>query len=278
MFPAIPAFLYVPADQPALLAKARGHRNAALILDLEDSVTPSRKDYALENAVNFTRQGPHAGGTWIRINPGEQGVKESAILGAAENVTGIWIPKAERAQEVLQVAEALGSTTSGRPRIGLLIESAKGVLALGELASMEEVTHLQLGELDLGADLRHRAKHAENMLLARQSLVLHAAAHELSAPVAPVEDNIADLEAFRESSAKLRDAGFGGRACIHPAQLQIALEVFGISEQERSAAERLVAIHAAACSTGRGVIQDEEGVMIDAASVRNARLILGLPV
>lgn len=276
MFSTAPAFLYVPADQPELLAKAREHRSAALILDLEDSVASSRKDYALQNAIQFSQQGPHSGGTWVRINTGEQGIKESSFLVATENLTGIWIPKVEHAQQVLRVVEAVHRAASSRPRIGLLIESARGVLALGELASMKEVTQLQLGELDLSADLRHRARRPENLILARQSMILNAAAYALPAPVAPVEDNIVDLDAFRESSEKLRDAGFGGRACIHPAQLQIALEVFGISEEERATAQGLLASYDAARSAGHGVIVDERGVMIDAASVRSARLLLGL--
>lgn len=276
MTPSAPAFLYVPADQPALLAKARRHRQAALILDLEDSVAPSRKEYALHNALAFLRQGRHSGGTWVRVNPGGQGITESSALCAAENLTGIWIPKAEQSQQVLDVADTLQGTAR-RPRIGLLIESAKGVLALGELAAMKEVNQLQLGELDLAADLRHRVRHAQNLLLARQTVVLNAAAHELPAPVAPVEDNILDLDAFRQSSEDLRDAGFGGRACIHPAQVQIALEVFGVSEEERSAAQKLLADYEAATSAGHGVIRDKQGVMIDAASVRSARLVLGLP-
>lgn len=275
MFSTTPAFLYVPADQPALLAKARQHRNAALILDLEDSVAPSRKEYALQNAIEFARQGPHPGGTWVRINQGGQGISESAVLGATENLTGIWIPKAEQTQQVLDIAAVL-PPAAPRPGIGLLVESAKGVLALQELSAMKEVSQLQLGELDLGADLRHRARHGENMLLARQSMVLNAAAQELPAPIAPVEDNVVDLDGFRESSRKLRDAGFGGRACIHPAQVRIALEVFGVSEEERSAAQQLLAHYEAASSTGQGVIRDDQGVMIDAASVRTARLVLGL--
>ncbi|MUU69702.1 CoA ester lyase [Pseudarthrobacter sp. GA104] len=276
MFSTTPAFLYVPADQPALLGKARQHRNAALILDLEDSVAPSRKEYALHNAIEFAQQGPHPGGTWVRINQGGQGISESAVLGAAKNLSGIWIPKAEQTQQVLDIAAVLPAAAAPRPRIGLLVESAKGVLALQELSAMKEVSQLQLGELDLGADLRHRARHAENMLLARQNMVLNAAAQELPAPIAPVEDNVVDLDGFRESSKKLRDAGFGGRACIHPAQVRIALEVFGISEEERSAAQQLLAHYEAATSTGQGVIRDDQGVMIDAASVRTARLVLGL--
>ena len=269
-------FLYVPADRPELLAKARRHQRAALILDLEDSVAPAQKDRALENVIAFATQEPHAGGTWVRINQGERGIREASFLGAIENLTGLWIPKAEEADHVRHVVNALGRGPSSLLRVGLLIESAKGLLALNELAAMTEVSQLQLGEVDLGADLRQRSQRPENMLLARQSLVVHAAANGLPAPVAPVDDNTVDMEGFRESSKKLRDAGFGGRACIHPAQLEIALEVFSVSEEERRLARNLLACYNAARASGHGVIRDENGVMIDAASVRSARLVLGL--
>ena len=58
------SFLFVPADSERKLAKAGSAGADALILDLEDSVTPESRPAARELARE------HAGpGVWVRMNP-----------------------------------------------------------------------------------------------------------------------------------------------------------------------------------------------------------------
>lgn len=175
---------------------------------------------------------------------------------------------------VQNVAGRVGSTGGG-PALGLLIESARGVLVLAELLSLPETKQVQLGEIDLAADLRHATSHPENMTWFRHWLITHVAAAGLPQPVAPVDANYTDMASFEASCLSLRDIGFGSRACIHPAQAKIAEQVFGTSSEDLAAAHALLDQYEAALRENRGASGNGSGSMIDAASVRSARRITG---
>ena len=49
------SFLFVPADGGAKLDKAMASGADAVILDLEDSITPERKDIARKAALDFLK-------------------------------------------------------------------------------------------------------------------------------------------------------------------------------------------------------------------------------
>jgi citrate lyase subunit beta/citryl-CoA lyase len=268
------SFLYVPADQSRLVAKAKS-RHGAIILDLEDSVAPSRKEEALAAAVTFLSGDARNAEVWVRINPGAAGLHEAELLTESPNLTGLWIPKAEEPAYVQDIASRVSDTPGGGPALGLLIESARGVLALAELLSLPETQQVQLGEIDLAADLRHAAPGPENMIWFRHWLITHAAAAGLPQPVGPVDADYTNLAGFKASCFGLRDIGFGSRACIHPAQADIAEQVFGTSAEDLAAAHALLDQYEAALRENRGALGDGSGSMIDAASVRSARRLTG---
>ncbi|MGX1162170.1 citrate lyase subunit beta/citryl-CoA lyase/(S)-citramalyl-CoA lyase [Arthrobacter sp. SLBN-100] len=268
------SFLYVPADQPRLVAKARS-RPGAIILDLEDSVAPSRKGEALAAAVAFLQDDASHDEAWVRINPGAAGLYEAELLTECPNLAGLWIPKAEEPAHVQDIASRVSDTPGDGPALGLLIESARGVLALAELLRLPETQQVQLGEIDLAADLRHAASDSENMTWFRHWLITHAAAAGLPQPVGPVDADYTNLAGFRASCLSLRDIGFGSRACIHPAQADIAEQVFGTSAEDLVAAHALLDRYEAALRENRGALGDGSGSMIDAASVRSARRLTG---
>lgn len=268
------SYLYVPADQPRLLAKAKHHRGA-IILDLEDSVAPTRKEEALAAALAFLRDDGFRSQTWVRINPGAAGLREAELLAESPHMAGLWIPKADEPAYVQDLAVRIGSAAGGGPALGLLIESARGVLALAELLTLPETKQVQLGEIDLAADLRHATPRPENMAWFRHWLITHAAAAGLPQPVAPVEADYTDLAGFRDSCVSLRDIGFGSRACIHPAQADVAEQVFGTSPEDLAAAHALLDRYEAALRESRGALGDGSGSMIDAATVRSARRLTG---
>ena len=84
---ALRSFLFVPGDSERKLAKAGTSNADALILDLEDAVTPSRKGLARETVAAYLA-GPRAGRApelWVRINPLDAGGLDdlAAIVRAA---------------------------------------------------------------------------------------------------------------------------------------------------------------------------------------------------
>jgi citrate lyase beta subunit len=270
----IASHLYIPADQPRLVEKGLARTHGALILDLEDAVAPARKDIARHAVLSALGQGSLGASLWVRLNAGAQGVRDAQLLrGAPRLPDGIWIAKAEEASVVEEVAGVFAGA-EGAPAVGLLIESAKGLLALDSLITAGG-DQIQIGEIDLAADLGYRRVSDEGMAWARGWAVVHSSAHGLLPPVAPVSADYADERSFRAGCERLRDIGFGSRACIHPRQAAIADQVFTPTPEEVAAANRLVDEYELMVAEGRGAFSDSSGAMADAATVRRAKRLTG---
>ncbi|GAB3279661.1 CoA ester lyase [Sinomonas notoginsengisoli] len=270
----IASHLYVPADQPRLVEKGLARKHGAVILDLEDAVAPARKDIARQAALSALGRGSLGASLWVRVNAGAQGVRDAQLLRSASRMPGgVWIAKAEDASVVRDVAGVFAGEEDA-PGVGLLVESAKGLLALDALIAAGGV-QIQIGEIDLAADLGHRGASDEGMGWARSWAVVHSSAYGLLPPVAPVSADYADEVAFRESCGRLRDIGFGSRACIHPRQAAIADQVFTPTPQEVAAANLLVDEYELMVAQGKGAFSDSAGAMADAATVRRARRLTG---
>ncbi|WP_395695642.1 HpcH/HpaI aldolase/citrate lyase family protein [Nocardioides sp.] len=263
------AHLYVPADQPDLIDKALARVSGSLIFDLEDSVAPSRRPEARQN-LRATLEQPHAQHVWVRVNAGAEGRLDVDALGDCRHIDGVWFAKAEDPAEIVGLIAELPATV----RVGLIIESAKALLTLPSLAALDRVSVLQLGEVDLAADLR-AGPHEERLLdPIRAAVVICSSAFQLDKPVAPVEIRTRDLEGFRTSSRELRRMGFGSRACITPAQVLTATAVFRPSADELQRARVAVEAFDRAAREGSGVYCGADGAMVDAATVRAARQLL----
>lgn len=271
----IRSFLYVPGDRPAMLAKAPTRGADMLILDLEDAVAPSAKPEARRTIQEAIPALEAAGANFcVRINS-EAEIQEADLAAlAVTSVDTLVVPKATAAgmSALVERVERTGFERS--LRLMALIESARGLWDVLEMAEHPWVVGLGIGEQDLGADLG--LEHGEDPMLwhpARSRLVWACAAAGLPGPDGPVSIDIRDLDGLRESTLLLRRCGFSSRSAIHPAQVAVINEVFTPSEEELEAARQLVDRYDRALAEGRGAITDAEGRMIDEAVVRSARLL-----
>jgi citrate lyase subunit beta/citryl-CoA lyase len=82
-----------------------------------------------------------------------------------------------------------------------------------------------------------------------------------------------DDEHFLADAAQGRALGYGGKLCIHPAQVPLANRAFSPSPEEIDHARRLLAAYEAATARGVAAI-DFEGQMVDEPLARHARAIL----
>ena len=82
-----------------------------------------------------------------------------------------------------------------------------------------------------------------------------------------------DLEAFRAVARRSRRFGFAGATCIHPSQLAILNEEYGVSPEQAEAARRLIAAYEGAKAKGLGAVTFE-GKMIDVPVVERAKALL----
>jgi citrate lyase subunit beta/citryl-CoA lyase len=273
------SYLYVPADRADRLARAAARGADALILDLEDAVPPGRKDQGRRMLADWLagQAGPGCQ-LWVRVNPGSADADIAAVAGPA--VTGVVVPKAgpgliAEIGELLSARERALGMTAGRTGVLAMIETARALLSLPEIAAAPRVVRLGIGEADLAADLgiKPGAGQAELIPL-RLQLVVASAAQGIGAPAGPASLDFRDLAGLRDSTEALLRLGFRARTAIHPAQLATINEVFTPAPAEVARARRLVAAFEEAVRGGAGVTTDEDGRMVDLAVARAARDIL----
>ena len=178
---------------------------------------------------------------------------------------GILLPKTESAQQVLNAG------TTGKA-IWPIIESAKGLAAVSEIAQTLGVERLSFGSLDLGLDLNLAAGSdaAENILShARYAVLLSTRVAGLAPALDGVFPSIQDTGGLRRAVRFARDMGFGGALCIHPAQVAVIHHALKPDADELVWAQRIME----AARSGEGVFV-LDGQMIDAPVIGRAQSIL----
>jgi citrate lyase subunit beta/citryl-CoA lyase len=130
------SLLFVPGDSERKMAKAAGAGADALILDLEDSVSQSRKTDARQTVASFLNAADRSAGTpWliVRINALDTGMSDddlAAVIAAAPDA--VLLPKAGSGADIqhlsarIAVHEAEAGLEDGKIKIhALMTETAK---------------------------------------------------------------------------------------------------------------------------------------------------------
>jgi citrate lyase subunit beta/citryl-CoA lyase len=277
------SYLYVPGDAERKLERVLERGADAIIIDLEDGVAPQAKDRARRSAQEWLKNLPAAAerdvDVLVRINhwPAGEADLEVAVCPA---VNGICLPKAATSDLVelnaaLERAEAAAGLSRGSLSVQPLVESARAVLEAPAMAAGPRVERLQLGELDLAADLgAEPGPDGLELHFARSQVVLASAAAAIGAPVGPVQADLHDTERFVRTTAVLRRMGFGSRACVHPTQVELANKLFTPAPAELDKAESVLAAYEAAVKAGSGAVAGPQGQLVDEATVRLARRLI----
>lgn len=276
------SWLYVPGDRPERFDKAVAKGADAIVLDLEDAVSLDHKIEARSLVADWVRNGDHGRvQVWVRVNQGPMGVEDTAAV-ALPGLMGICVPKVDDPSELTEIDSVL---TESEQRLGLpsghwplipLIESAVGITRLSSIVRVPRVIQLQVGEVDLAADLGLGGDVDLHLAPVRNRILIESIAAGIAAPVGPVSTEFRDLEAFRSSTRTVIDQGFIGRACIHPDQVTIVNTMCTPSSEEAQEAQDLLDRMQAAVRQGSGIALDAKGRMIDEASARSARRTIAL--
>ena len=258
--------LFVPGSRPERFAKALASGADAVIVDFEDAVEASLKARARENLESFLDANPEAR-VRVRVNAAgdPQQAADLELCGRLPGVTGILLPKAERAMQVRIAAAA------GKP-VWPLIESARGLLALGEIAACEGVGRLTFGGLDLALDIGMSSGTQAAAVVydqVRLSLLLHSRVNDLQPPLDTVFPAFDDAEGFAATIRHGRDLGLLGALCIHPRQVAVAHAALAPGAEELYWARRVVE-----ASQGGAAAFQVDGQMVDAPVLARARRLL----
>ena len=265
--------LFVPGDRPERFAKAIASGADFVIIDLEDAVAPDAKAAALQ-AVQAALVPGTAPATraLVRINAAGTPTHDTevrSLLNIAEEpgngLRGVVLPKAENPAVVARLAAQLTAAAQRPLALVLLVESARGVANSLELARVTGVTRLALGAIDLALDLDAEAD-SPILDYARAQVVVASRAAGIATPLDSPSIAITDLQAVEQSARTGRAFGFGGKLCIHPAQLAPVRAAFTPSEQQITWARSVIAAGGAAAQV--------DGQMIDKPVTEKARRIL----
>jgi citrate lyase subunit beta/citryl-CoA lyase len=282
------SLLFAPADSERKLAKALECGADAVIVDLEDSVAPSRKADSRGSAAAFLRDA--IGRTArprliVRVNALSTGLTDGdldAIVPARPDA--ILLPKAEGGASVvhadakLTAREAMAGLPDGTIKIlALATETASSLFLTGTFpGASKRLIGLSWGAEDLSAEIgaeKNRdadGRFTDPYRLARVLCLAGAAAAEVDA-YDTVNVDFRNGALLRRDAEEGRRDGFVGMLAIHPAQIEIINEVYTPSATAIAAAQAVVATFDAA--PGLGVV-GIEGVMHDLPHLRRAKRLL----
>jgi citrate lyase subunit beta/citryl-CoA lyase len=271
--------LYMPGSNARALDKARALSADGLIFDLEDAVAPDEKVVGRERIATALKQGGYGERELIvRINGLDTrwGIEDLEMVSESA-AHAILIPKVESAKMVQEVEEHLASASASTLlSIWCMIETPLGVLRAEEIAaSSGRVACLVMGTSDLANDL-HAAHTRERlpMLMSLELCLLAARAFGL-AILDGVHLNLADDDGFAYSCAQGKELGFDGKTLIHPKTIAKANEVFAPSPEDVAWSRKVIAAHAEASQTGKGVVL-VDGKLIENLHVEGARRLVAL--
>src|SRR4030042_1894820 len=275
--------LYLPGNTPSMMINAGLHSADGIILDLEDSVAPDKKDEARILVRNALRQVDFRGAErMVRINQGETGIKDLRSV-IPNNVNLILIPKCDTADHVKIVDTEIKSIRkkqkTGNPVFLMpIIESALGVENASAVARASgNVVAIAIGLEDFTADLGvTRTAEGKESLYARSRLVIAAKAAGIQ-PIDSVFSDAADIEGLKQTVIGSKALGFEGMGCIHPRQIAVINDGFAPDETEIEKSMEIVIAFEEAGKKGQGVVA-VGSKMIDQPVVNRARKTIDLAV
>jgi citrate lyase subunit beta/citryl-CoA lyase len=250
--------LYLPGNTPGLMINAGLHSADGIILDLEDSVAPEKKDEARILVRNALRQINFYGAErMVRINQGAGGLEDLHFV-IPHNVNLILIPKCESADYIKRVEKEIATIKTNLNKVVFLmpiIESALGIENSYEIArSSGNVVAIAIGLEDYTADLGvPRTAEGKESLYARSRLVVAAKAAGIQ-PIDSVFSDIADMEELKRNVLTSKALGFEGMGCIHPRQIPVIRQGFSPDETEIEKSKKIVLAFEAATRKGLGVV------------------------
>ena len=280
------SLLFVPGDRPSLVAKAVAAGPDAIIVDLEDAVSPQHLADARAAAA---AEWQHVEGEPTRRIVRVHAATQPAMRDDIDAVVGPWLDgimlakvdgseDVEAADAAIAAREQAVGLPSGSVALLPLVESCLGLRTVYEIARastrMVAMVFSSGEEGDFMADLGGRwtpdglalqyprSRFLCDVRAAGDALVIDGVCMQLERPdIVTSESRIAQV------------MGFDGKLAIHPRQIDAIHDVFTPSPDDVAAARGMLASFAAGAAEGKAVVT-HEGRMVDPANARVARRIL----
>ncbi|MEX2617311.1 MAG: CoA ester lyase [Alphaproteobacteria bacterium] len=275
------SLLYVPVNVDRYVDKAHTRGADGVILDLEDSVTPSEKDHArtliLEAAVKVARNGADV---LVRINRELELAVRDIEAAISPLVTALKLPKVQSADHVRLLAELVDSLEAkrgmrvGTTRLIPMVETANAFFSMDAIArASPRVATVLLGGEDFALDCGFEPDPEVYQYPKQQSLLAARAAGLTPMGLIGTVADFSDADAYRAVVRHSAKFGFEGASCIHPANVAVLNEEFSPKPEAVAYARRVVEGDKKAIAEGRGS-WSLDGKMIDIPVVIRAQRLI----
>lgn len=261
-------YLFVPGNRPERFEKALQSGADRVVLDLEDAVAADAKAAARDAIAQWVTQAPANARARICVR-----INDTASTGFADDLrllreTGLrelMLPKTESREQI-------GMVRAGLPgaRVLALVESARGIAQVDDIAAGSGVERLVFGTLDYALDLDlDIADDNEPLAYAASRLAIASRMADLAAPVAGVTPQLDDESRLLADLHWSRRHGLAAKLCIHPRQIAPIHAALAPGAEALDWARRVLAAEAASPGAAR-----LDGRMIDRPVVLQAQRTL----
>ena len=277
------SWLFCPANNPKLLYSATTYAPDAIIFDLEDAVPVDEKDDARDLLVEALKTIDYKDIIVLaRVNPlytpfGEKDIRELVPAG----LKYIRFPMCETVQHVQELdallteLEKANNIPVGTVKVAAALETPLGVYNALAIAQEDRIFAISLGAEDFTRSLgATRTPKGVELDYARGKIVLEASIAGVLA-IDTVWADMSNKEGFQAEVVHIKNMGFDGKACIHPAQID---DIHGVFTPKKEEIEQSLRIIQAAQDSGikdGGVIK-LDGKMVDIPVIQKAERIVKL--
>jgi citrate lyase subunit beta/citryl-CoA lyase len=269
-----------------MLAKAPGLGADMVFLDLEDAVAPLEKPAARAKVVKAINE-QDWGDTvlCVRVNAWDTEWTYRDVIevveGAGERLDELMLPKVQSAADVQALdllCTQIEKVTGRQSRIGIeaQIETARGVINVEEIcAASDRLETIILGPVDMSASMEMPSLAGgldipeypgDYFHYVFVKILMAGRANGLQVIDGPYV-KVRDPEGFREYCKRTQILGYDGKWALHPDQVTILNEVFGVTQEQFDRAWDILDAYEKATTEGerKGAVMfgDE---MIDEAS------------
>ncbi|MAJ85602.1 MAG: hypothetical protein CL687_01340 [Candidatus Pelagibacter sp.] len=210
--------LFVPGHEEKKIKKAYTLNADLIVIDLEATVPRDQK----EQAKKIIREcNVNKNQTYIRINS-----NSDLEFVTAERFPGIFLPFTETKKQLIEIDTLLKKTEELKTNVIPILESINGLANLEEICSFSErIQIISFGSHDLAKSINLKISEDEKEILEFRKNIVNKSKN-IKNPIDTSYLNFKDLNGFEASCNLVKKLGFGGKACIHPHQVQISNNIF----------------------------------------------------
>ena len=210
--------LFVPGHEEKKIKKAYSLNADLIVLDLESTVPEDQKELAKKiiKECNVNKDQ-----TYIRID------KNSDLeFVTSEKFPGIFLPFTESKKQLVEIDTLLKKTERLKTDVIPILESINGLANLEEICSFSErIQIISFGSHDLAKSINLKISEDEKEILEFRKNIVNKSKN-IKSPIDTSFLNFKDLNGFEKSCNFVKKLGFGGKACIHPNQIDISNKLF----------------------------------------------------